>query len=56
MSLTHNTDHDILRCVISNYYPFIQLACVITREIESCYFEPPDGATLETLDKHWQNY
>ena len=28
----------------------------ITGEIESCDFEPPDGATLETLDKHWQNY
>ena len=28
----------------------------ITGEIETCDFEPPDGATLETLDKHWQNY
>ena len=28
----------------------------ITGETESCDFEPLDGATLETLDKHWQNY
>ena len=33
-----------------------ELQSLITGEIESCYFEPPDGATLETLDKHWQNY
>ena len=24
----------------------------ITGEIERCDFEPPDGATLEILDKH----
>ena len=34
----------------------IQKSFHITGEIESCDFEPPDGATLETLDKHWQNY
>ena len=28
----------------------------ITLERESCDFEPPDEATLETLDKHWQKY
>ena len=28
----------------------------IAGEIQSCDFEPPDGDTLETLDKHWQNY
>ena len=43
------------------YYIFIPFCdpnstVSITGEIESCDFEPADGATLETLDKHWQNY
>ena len=28
----------------------------ITEEIEICDIELPDGATLKTLDKYWQNY
>ena len=45
--------------ILTMYRKFTNILLVhflITGEIESCDFEPPDGATLETLDKHWQNY
>ena len=42
-------------CVGGQVY-FNKVKSQITGEIESCDFEQPDGATLETLDKHWQNY
>ena len=42
--------------LFSFFFLFFPGVFSITGEIESCDFEPPDGATLETLDKHWQNY